>query len=82
MDKSLRLGDDRWVNSPMPGAPGSYEIECPMCEATEYERLPDGMYSCYVCNTSWGVAGPSTPSPDQSEFARRVEGIVRHHSSD
>ncbi len=58
----------------------SYEIECPMCESTEYETKADGMHECYICNTSWGSQGRKKQVTQQSDFAKKVNEKLRRYS--
>jgi ribosomal protein L37AE/L43A len=60
----------------------TYEVECPLCESTEYRAHPDGYYECYLCNTSWGSHGASKANAKQSEAAREVAEILRRYTSE
>lgn len=50
----------------------TYEVECPMCESTDYASGADGTHECYVCNTSWGSEGRKQQATQQNDFAKKV----------
>lgn len=60
----------------------AYDVECPLCESTEYRAHPDGYYECYLCNTSWGSHGTRKEGPRQSDEAREVADILRRYTAE
>ena len=62
-------------------AMATYDIECPLCEGTDYGKTANGLYECYDCNTQWGVNGEQEAAPVRDTFAERVNEKLRKYSS-
>jgi ribosomal protein L37AE/L43A len=55
------------------------EVECPLCESTDFETDASGMHSCYICNTSWGSRGVAAP-PVPTKFVSEVHEKLRKYA--